>query len=294
MFCLQRTDDRTFEIYHAVYAADNLFLHYDWNQLLDNFTPHGNGYLLLKDDIPIGGAAIRKGKITAPFLIAPYDNPAELMKQLLQLVQDAYARIELEYIPEALETVLRESGAYKIRSKCQMIRPTAVCQSEVPDGFYFDTVKLSEKKELVDVIFQAHQSGYTSFVEGPLDPGRVEEVLQQRLDIFASNHTLNMGVVVKECETNRIVGVCIAGKYPDVPNDFSTIHQVAVHPSFQRRGIAAAMIRQVLNIAHICSPVILLGVLHGNPAETLYQKLGFRRGPVYSDYQFERKRRQDR
>ena len=72
MFCLQKIDDRTFEIYHAVYASDNLFLHYDWNQMLDNFTPHGNGYLLLKDDIPIGGAAIRKGKITAPFLIAPY------------------------------------------------------------------------------------------------------------------------------------------------------------------------------------------------------------------------------
>ena len=293
MICLQRIDDRSFEIYHAVYTADNLFLHYDWNQMLENYAPHGNGYLLLKDDIPIGGAVICAGKITSPYLIPPLDDPAEFMKQLLQLVSNDCSRIELAYIPEVFETALRESGACKTRSKCQMIRPTGVCQFELPDVFYFDTVKLSEKKEMVEVIFQAHQSGYTASVEGPLDPGCVEEVLQQRLDIFSSNHTLDMGVVVKEWRTNQIVGVCIAGKYPDVPNDFSTIHQLAVHPSFQRRGIATAMIRQVLDTAHKCSPVILLGVLHGNPAETLYHKLGFRRGPVYSDYQFDQKRGQD-
>jgi len=93
-----------------------------------------------------------------------------------------------------------------------------------------------------------------------------------------------MGIVVKEKSTNRIVGVCIAGMYPDVPNSFSTIHQVAVHPVYQHKGIASAMIQHVVDAAHKRSPVIFLGVLIGNPAERLYRKLGFRRGPVYSDF----------
>lgn len=284
MFRLQKIDDQTFEIHHAVYAAENLFLHYDWNQMLENLSPCGNGYFLLKNEIPIGGAVICGGCITAPFLIPPYDDSAEFIRQLLQFVLQTHPRIELKYIPEVFETFLMENKARKIRSKCQMIRPTGVCKAKLPDGFHFDTVKLSEKDQMADVIFQAHQNGYTSSVDGPLELGCVEDTLRQRLDIFSSNCTLNMGVVVKDSAANGIAGVCIAGMYPDVPNRFSTIHQVAVHPLFQHRGIASAMIRHVIDIAYKSSPVILLGVLVGNPAEKLYRRLGFRRGPIYSDY----------
>ena len=172
-----------------------------------------------------------------------------------------------------------------------MIRPTASFHSELPAGFYFDAVNRSEQNEMADIIFQAHQNGYTASVEGQLDHERVEGTLRERLQIFSANHTLDMGVVVKEARTSRIVGVCIAGIYPDVPNCFSTIHQVAVHPLFQHQGIASAMISHVVDAARRRSPVILLGVTIGNPAQRLYRRLGFRQGPVYSDYLFERKRR---
>ena len=134
MYSLQKVDDSIFEIYHAVYAEENLFLHYDWNQLLENFSPAGNGYFLLRDHEPIGGAAIHGGKITAPFLIAPFDNHAEFIKQLLQIAAIDCQQIELAYIPEAFDHVLRELQACKIRCKSQMIRPTASFHSELPAG----------------------------------------------------------------------------------------------------------------------------------------------------------------
>lgn len=41
------------------------------------------------------------------------------------------------------------------------------------------------------------------------------------------------------------------------------------------------MILNSINTAHMTSQVIGLGVLVGNPAELLYQKLGFFSGPAY-------------
>jgi hypothetical protein len=41
------------------------------------------------------------------------------------------------------------------------------------------------------------------------------------------------------------------------------------------------MIMNSINTAHVTASVIGLGVLVGNPAELLYQKLGFIKGPAY-------------
>jgi hypothetical protein len=41
------------------------------------------------------------------------------------------------------------------------------------------------------------------------------------------------------------------------------------------------MMLRTINIAYTISPVITLGVMVGNPAELLYNKLGFASGPSY-------------
>ena len=66
MKSLQFVDDGIFQIYYALYSSENIFLHFDWQQMLDNFHPRGKGYLVLVDDCPIGGMIVDDDRITAP------------------------------------------------------------------------------------------------------------------------------------------------------------------------------------------------------------------------------------
>ena len=47
------------------------------------------------------------------------------------------------------------------------------------------------------------------------------------------------------------------------------------------------MMLNSIDKANSISPVITLGVMVGNPAELLYRKIGFLRGPEYSELHYE-------
>lgn len=53
------------------------------------------------------------------------------------------------------------------------------------------------------------------------------------------------------------------------------IANVLIAPAFQRRGIGAAILRDILDEADARGLPVLLRVLHGNSARRLYERLGF-------------------
>jgi len=281
---LQKIKDEDFAVYHALYQPENIFLHFDWKQLQDNFMPKDNGYLLLLEGVPIGGAEVRNGYVTAPFLIPPFNDATQFWELLLQKVPKCDHNIFLQYIPETFHSAMEHLGAQRVRTKRQMIRPTARFSSTLDDYFDFAEPRQDEKEEMAEVIYCAHQNGYVGETEGAIDMEQVRQTLESRLNAFSQTGTLDMGNVVKERKTGRMVAVCLTGIYPDSPNFFATIHQVSVLPEYRRRGIAASMIRRAITSASFKSPAIVLGVLQGNPAEKLYSQLGFRGGCAYSDY----------
>jgi ribosomal protein S18 acetylase RimI-like enzyme len=84
--------------------------------------------------------------------------------------------------------------------------------------------------------------------------------------------------------------VCIAGIYPDSQaystSKFATIQQISVKPEYRRKGIAKAMMLRSINDASNISPAMTLGVLKNNPAEKLYNEVGFRTGDSYSELHY--------
>ncbi|GFZ30381.1 hypothetical protein CSC2_09070 [Clostridium zeae] len=130
-------------------------------------------------------------------------------------------------------------------------------------------------------MYEAHLNGYTSTVYGKPNISEKEKEINRRFASFSETNTLHFGTIVKTKDRNKIIGACIAGIYPDSKNNFSTIYQVSVLPEYRRQGIAKAMILNSINNANKISPVIGLGVLVGNPAQILYQNLGFIKGPEY-------------
>ena len=178
-----------------------------------------------------------------------------------------------------------------------MMIPTESRTIVLNDDFYFDKMMKMDKEEIVNVIYEAHATGDTSIVWEP-DIDEIETAVERRFESFSQTGTLYMSNIVKTKKHDEIVGVCIAGVYPDQENystkNFATIHQASVKPEYRRKGIAKAMIQKSINDAAAFSSVMTLGVLIGNQAEKLYKEIGFRPGASYSELCYMVKESSDR
>jgi ribosomal protein S18 acetylase RimI-like enzyme len=103
-----------------------------------------------------------------------------------------------------------------------------------------------------------------SRVEGYLKPGEVAEICHRA------------STLIYEGNSNKLIGACIIGlgrciTQPAVPKVFD----IAVHPHYQRRGLATKMLKKALTILKSEYPTLRFGVAIGNPAEAVYYSLGF-------------------
>lgn len=284
-YSLERVDDGHYALYHGIYMEQNIYLSYDWQETLETFRPSGDGYFLLKNGILLGGVVIREDTLTAPFLIAPYSDHRDFWRGVLScLDRGAGTELLVNRVERVHGDALRALGAKLRWTQRRMQRPTADCEVQ-PDGeFCFDELHKKDLGEVARTVYEAHREGYTSTVYGVRGLPELRETICGRYELFARTSSLHYTTLVRRKSTQSLVGVCMAGVYPDSPNRFATIHQVAVLPKCRGRGLAKAMILNTISTAHRESPVINLGVLVGNPAEKLYRDLGFRPGPEYSDW----------
>jgi ribosomal protein S18 acetylase RimI-like enzyme len=281
-YLFQHVKDDYFSIHHAIYST-NIYMSYDWKELLDNFSPNGNGTIIFRDGVPIGGITINNNRFSSPFLIPPFCDAKEFWQAVINYSKKDNKNdiLYFDNIPESHVDIITSLGATKRWAQRRMYRPTAEYNIKPNDKFYFTFPAEIDKDEIISVVYEAHLNRYTSTVYGKPNISDIEEAINRRFISFSLTNSLHFGTIVKNKDTNKITAVCIAGIYPDSQNGFSTIHQVSVLPAYRRQDLAEAMILNSINTAHLSSPVIGLGVLVGNPAEVLYKQLGFIAGPAY-------------
>lgn len=287
-YLFQHVTDDYYSIQYAIYGT-NIYMNYEWRELLKSFSPNDNGLLIFKDGTPIGGITINNNHLSAPFLIPPFCDIKEFWQAVVNYSSMVNKRDSLYFdnIQESHIEIILSLGAKKRWAQRKMYRPTSEYSIKPNGNYYFTNPTEIDKSEIINVVYEAHLNGYTSTVYGKPDISNTAEAINRRFISFSQTSTLHFGTIVKTIDTNKIAAVCIAGIYPDSSNSFSTIHQVSVLPAHRKQGLAQAMILNSINTAHMTSPVIGLGVLVGNPAELLYQKLGFTAGPAYFNLIYE-------
>jgi GNAT superfamily N-acetyltransferase len=85
---------------------------------------------------------------------------------------------------------------------------------------------------------------------------------------------------------DKLVGACLAGVDSNAVNGFAGIGELAVLPDYQGQGLGSFMLKTALNNAHPHAPAMKLVVTIGNPAESLYHRLGFLPGPRFTEMKF--------
>ena len=283
---LEKISNYDFSRYHAVYARENIHMDTDWHALLENAGPLDCGCLLYRDDTPIGGAVFRRGTVSAPFLIPPFTDRQKFWNAVFSLYMPENSLLHLEHIPVTHAEVLLSLGAVQKSGQYRMMRPTALMSPSLDPAYEFALPSECDRNEIIRVIYEAHLRGYTSTINGRPAIEYVRYQTGRRFNAFAKTGTFDMGTIVLSRADRRIIAVCLAGIYPDSPNDFATVHQVSVHPDHRRRGVARAMLMNTISKAARRSPVITLGVLKGNPAMQLYESVGFIAGCEYGDYEY--------
>lgn len=278
-----RVNEEKFAIYHTIYTDSNIFVRFDWNERMNVFNSNVNGYFIFLKDKLIGGFALLDNQVSHPFMLPPFNDRLLFWKIVLDFASETCCKNELHLtdISEVDVHVLTKQFSATIKmTQRRMLRPTEQSDVVLCGNFYFNEPTEKDILNIVHTVFEAHSSGYTSKFKTP-DKAEIEKAINMRFQAFLQTESLHLSTIVKNIDNHDIVGVCIAGIYPDSPNNFSTIHQVSIIPEYRRKGIAEAMMLRTINIAHTISPVITLGVMVGNPAEQLYNKLGFSSGPSY-------------
>lgn len=285
---LVQANSELFATYHAVYSDVEFDMCYDWNERVRNLQLCEDCYFLYRDGERIGGLTIKLNTISNPFLIAPFTDRElfwnVLLKQMRGKNQEGH--ININGVNQRDVDVLLACGATKKWSHQRMNRPTDILGIKTFPPYELINPREKDIPEIIQVVYNSHVHDITSKTYGEPNISYVENEIKRRLVSFSQTSTLNLSVVAIEKETSKIVGVCIAGIYPDSPNNFSTINQVSVLPQYRRQGVAEMMMTYSINTAHSVSPVIGLGVLVGNPAENLYRKLGFTAEPSFTDLIF--------
>lgn len=101
-----RISDEHFSIYYSVYCMENIFLHYDWAERLRNVKPESSGYILLKEETPMGGVTLNKNHISRPFLIEPFGNKYEFWTAVLKLTKGAEKELFLELKENEIDNII--------------------------------------------------------------------------------------------------------------------------------------------------------------------------------------------
>lgn len=280
--CLQVSKDK-FAIYHTIYTDSNISVSFDWNDRINRIQSNVNGYFILLKDKLIGGFTLLDNQVSHPFMVSPFNNRCLFWKVILDYALETCCenQLQLADISEVDAHILTKQFSAAIQTtQRRMLRPTEESKVVLNEKFYFVEPSEEDIPHIIQTVFEAHSSGYTSKFKAP-DKVEIEKAINFRFQAFLQTKSLHLGTIVKNMDNDDAVGVCIAGIYPDSSNSFSTIYQVSVLPSYRRKGIAEAMMLRTINIANTISPVITLGVMVGNPAEQLYNKLGFSSGPSY-------------
>ena len=136
--------------------------------------------------------------------------------------------------------------------------------------------------DLVELLQDAVDSGASVGFLPPLSREAASDYWRSVFADVDAGHRLLLGAV----EGARLVG-SVQLELALKPNAAhrAEVQRLLVHRSARRRGVAEQLMRQLHELARECGRTLLvLDTRQGDPAELLYQKLGYARGGVIPGY----------
>jgi ribosomal protein S18 acetylase RimI-like enzyme len=139
---------------------------------------------------------------------------------------------------------------------------------------HFSAAQLhSQLDEFVDMLKLTVDGGASI---GWILPFSIEEATRYWYGVAEQLETGNKILIVAQHDTT-IVGAIQLGLEPrENGNHRAEVQKLMVHPNYRRQGIARQLMRHMIDTAKSADrQLLILDVRKGDPAEKLYQQLGF-------------------
>jgi ribosomal protein S18 acetylase RimI-like enzyme len=134
-------------------------------------------------------------------------------------------------------------------------------EPEVPDGYRLRTVRPGDVERRVEV----HRAAFAPSRVVPESYARLQQEWPYRSDL---DHVI-------EAPDGTFAAFCLA--WLDEENRAGLLEPVGTHPAHRRRGLATAVCRGAVRALRAAgAAVAVVGSVDPSPAETVYEKIGFR------------------
>jgi ribosomal protein S18 acetylase RimI-like enzyme len=240
--------------------------------------------LAVQDEQAVGIAAwwISDNVAHIKLLYALPGVPATISRDLLAHAMDnlrpgpALSNIyaELPEVPPPLHEVLSEAGFVGVRRLMMQIKLAATAwQAIPPPGYHLTTWKDIHLAEAAEVVYRANV--------GTTDAQIIPELrtAESTYDILGQTLAGRYGRLDRDAsgliftDDNAVVGVTFATQRGD---NLGFVAEICVLPTHRRRGLARALMHHTHSVFRAAGVnTIMLGVTEGNPAQQLYEGLGY-------------------
>lgn len=277
-YSIEKADWKDFSVYFAVYEIfdANIWFRQSFDIYCSILKDCDVCFWIKKSGCRIGGVLLEPNYMNCLFLEPPYNEYNIIiakLKTLLLIWSDKSKSIYVGAVKPDKVKYYQRLGFKMGESRRCMIRPTEVFDT-IWDGEYeIVPVTRENKREISKLFVEAFSTIGES--QGKTNFEKQNESIEFYFDNNPENSLVNKAsTLIYEKKTNELVGACLISIWEEWPN----VYDIAVKPSFQKKGLAKNMLKRSLTILKKQYPTLRLFVTLGNDAEMVYHKMGFLAG----------------
>lgn len=265
-----------FSVYFAVYEVfeTNIWFRQSFDTYCSVLKNCDICFWIKKDNFRIGGVLLDLNYMNCLFLQPPhneYDIIIGKLKKLLLTYSDNSKPIYVGAVKPDKVKYYQRTGFKSGESRRCMIRPTEEFHITWDCDYEIVSVTEDKKGDIVKLFTEAFSNESKDGTSFEKENESVEVYFTKNLKNTLVNKA---STLIYEKKTNELVGACLISIWEDWPN----VYDIAVKPSFQKRGLAKNMLKRALTVLKEGYPTLRLFVTLGNDAEMLYHQMGFLAG----------------
>lgn len=272
---------------HSLHRAQNHEFIKAWvvyRNLNEDFTQSFAARLSELDGVPfcfwvqsdakrVAGLVMLPNGIGDFFLIPPEQDAALIVTAVMPLLDhwsDSSKPIGAQAIATAYLDAFQQAGFSLQESRFWMIRPTAQINSDWTAEWRVSSLNPEQPEALASLLEASFSGGVGQYGTRDFE-AHLKSVNNFFEDYTSDSACGQASAMIINKQTNEFAGLCMV----DMHNHLPAIRFVAVHPDYQRRGLATNLLKRAICQLEPHHDWVKLAVSIDNPAVSVYRQLGF-------------------